>query len=36
VRDCSSWAGLADCLRVTVGTAEENKAFISALKEVLA
>ncbi|MFM8389976.1 MAG: aminotransferase class I/II-fold pyridoxal phosphate-dependent enzyme, partial [Actinomycetota bacterium] len=36
VRDCSSWAGLDNCLRVTVGTAEENKAFISALKEVLA
>jgi histidinol-phosphate aminotransferase len=36
VRDCSSWAGLDDCLRVTVGTEEENQLFISALKEVLA
>lgn len=36
VRDCSSWAGLDDCLRVTVGTDEENDAFITALKEVLA
>jgi histidinol-phosphate aminotransferase len=36
VRDCSSWAGLDNCLRVTVGTDEENLAFITALKEVLA
>ena len=36
VRDCSSWAGLDNCLRVTVGTADENEAFISAMKEVLA
>ena len=36
VRDCSSWAGLDDCLRVTVGTEEENDAFITAMKEVLA
>lgn len=35
VRDCSGWPRLADCLRVTVGTAEENDAFISALQEVL-
>ena len=35
VRDCSSWAGLDDCLRVTVGTSDENKAFIAAMKEVL-
>jgi histidinol-phosphate aminotransferase len=31
VRDCSSWARLDGCLRVTVGTAEENTAFLSAL-----
>ena len=36
VRDCSSWAGLDNCLRVTVGTDEENLTFITALKEVLA
>ncbi|MBM3731028.1 MAG: histidinol-phosphate transaminase [Actinobacteria bacterium] len=36
VRDCSSWAGLGDCLRVTVGTVEENETFVTALKEVLA
>jgi histidinol-phosphate aminotransferase len=36
VRDCSSWAGLENCLRVTVGTAEENEAFIAAMKGVLA
>jgi histidinol-phosphate aminotransferase len=36
VRDCSSWAGLDNCLRVTVGTDDENQAFISAMKEVLA
>ena len=35
VRDCSSWAGLNDCLRVTVGTDDENEAFIAALKEAL-
>jgi histidinol-phosphate aminotransferase len=36
VRDCSGWAGLDNCLRVTVGTAEENEVFVAALKEVLA
>ncbi len=35
VRDTSSWPGLAGCLRVTVGTAEENDTFLAALKEVL-
>jgi histidinol-phosphate aminotransferase len=35
VRDCSSWPRLAGCLRVTVGTPEENNAFLSALAEVL-
>ena len=35
VRDCSGWAGLDNCLRVTVGTAEENEVFVAALKEVL-
>lgn len=32
VRDCSSWDGLADCLRVTVGTTAENDAFLGALR----
>ena len=27
VRDCSGWPRLADCLRVTVGTPEENDAI---------
>ena len=35
VRNCASWPGLAGCLRVTVGTAAENDAFLSALSEVL-
>ncbi len=35
VRDCSSWPRLAGCLRVTVGTPDEDDAFLSALKEVL-
>jgi len=36
VRNCSSWEHLADCLRVTIGTREENDAFLAALREVLA
>jgi histidinol-phosphate aminotransferase len=35
VRDTSTWPGLAGCLRVTVGTPEENDAFLAALEEVL-
>lgn len=35
VRDTSSWPGLAGCLRVTIGTPEENDVFLSALEEVL-
>jgi histidinol-phosphate aminotransferase len=31
VRDCSGWPGLAECLRVTIGTPEENDAFLDAL-----
>ena len=31
VRDCSSWLGLEGCLRVTIGTNEENMAFCEAL-----
>ena len=36
VRDCSSWPGLDGCLRVTVGTADEDDAFLAALAEALA
>jgi histidinol-phosphate aminotransferase len=35
VRNCASWARLAGCLRVTVGTPEENTAFLDALTEIL-
>jgi len=35
VRDLSSWTGLEGCLRVTVGSPEENDAFLAALAEVL-
>jgi histidinol-phosphate aminotransferase len=36
VRNCASWPRLEGCLRVTVGTASENDAFLGALREVLA
>lgn len=36
VRDCSGWERLAGCLRVTVGTHEENTAFLGALGRALA
>ncbi len=35
VRNCSSWPRLTGCLRVTVGTPQENDAFLTALSEVL-
>jgi histidinol-phosphate aminotransferase len=35
VRNCASWPRLAGCLRVTVGTSDENDAFLKALNEVL-
>ena len=35
VRNCASWPGLDGCLRATVGTPDENDAFIKALNEVL-
>jgi histidinol-phosphate aminotransferase len=35
VRDCSSWPRLDGCLRVTIGTHEEDDAFLAALTEVL-
>jgi histidinol-phosphate aminotransferase len=33
VRDCSGWPRLSGCLRVTVGTADENDAFLAALRD---
>jgi histidinol-phosphate aminotransferase len=35
IRNCANWDGLRGCLRVTVGTAEENERFLNALKESL-
>ena len=36
VRNCSSWPRLAGCLRVTVGTPEEDDRFLDALTVILA
>jgi histidinol-phosphate aminotransferase len=33
IRDCSGWPRLANCLRVTVGTPEENEVFLAALAD---
>ncbi|HEU5150945.1 MAG TPA: histidinol-phosphate transaminase [Iamia sp.] len=35
VRDCSSWPRLDGCLRVTIGTRDEDDRFLAALTEVL-
>ena len=35
VRDCSSWPRLEGCLRVTIGTPDEDDLFLAALEEVL-
>ena len=35
VRDCSSWARLDGCLRVTVGTPDENSQFLDGIKKAL-
>ena len=35
VRDCSAWPRLEGCLRVTIGTPDEDDAFLGALSEVL-
>jgi histidinol-phosphate aminotransferase len=35
VRDISGYPLLADCLRVSVGTSDENRAFVTALKEIM-
>jgi histidinol-phosphate aminotransferase len=35
VRNCANWDGLKGCLRVTIGTPEENDRFLQGLKESL-
>jgi len=35
VRDCSSWPRLDGCLRVTIGTPDEDDTFLTALEEAL-
>jgi histidinol-phosphate aminotransferase len=35
VRNCSGWPGLTGCLRVTIGTRDEDDRFLDALREVL-
>ena len=35
IRNCASWEGLKGCLRVTIGTPEENGRFLQGLKESL-
>ena len=35
VRNCSDWPRLEGCLRVTVGTPEEDDRFLNALEEAL-
>jgi histidinol-phosphate aminotransferase len=35
VRDFSRWPRLDDCLRVTIGTPDENDAFLAAVDEEL-
>lgn len=35
IRNCASWPGLEGCLRVTIGTAEENWRFLQALSTLL-
>ncbi len=36
VRNCASWPRLEGCLRVTIGTREDDDAFLAGLREVLA
>ena len=35
VRNCASWPRLDGCLRLTLGTTDENDAFLTALSEIL-
>ena len=34
VRNCSNWPKIAECLRVTVGTPQDNDRFLDAVKEI--
>ena len=34
IRDCSGWPRLADCLRVTIGTSDENDEFLAAMEAI--
>jgi histidinol-phosphate aminotransferase len=36
VRNCASWPRLEGCLRVTIGTTDEDDTFLAALEEVIA
>ena len=36
VRNCASWPGLDDCLRITIGTRDEDDRFLDALRKALA
>jgi len=36
IRDCSSWPRLEGCLRVTIGTTDEDDRLLTALRELLA
>jgi len=36
VRNCSNWPRISDCLRVTVGTPEDNDRFLEAAGQILA
>jgi histidinol-phosphate aminotransferase len=35
IRDCSGWPRLTDCLRVTIGTPDENDQFLAAITEIV-
>jgi histidinol-phosphate aminotransferase len=35
IRNCASWPRLDDCLRVTIGTTDEDDRFLAALTEIL-
>jgi histidinol-phosphate aminotransferase len=35
IRDCSGWPRLTDCLRVTIGTVDENDEFLVAIEEIV-
>ncbi len=36
VRNCASWPGLHNCLRITIGTTDEDDRFLDALRKALA